>query len=51
MLQLTFLSFLEVNLLILSLALNFVGVFQNAVSKGVRNISFGDLMGDLGTTM
>lgn len=27
------------------------GVFQNAVSKGVRNISFGDLLGDLGTTM
>ncbi|KAL6269431.1 hypothetical protein ACE6H2_026342 [Prunus campanulata] len=28
-----------------------VGVFQNAVAKGVRNISFGDLLGDLGTTM
>ncbi|KAF3445345.1 hypothetical protein FNV43_RR10521 [Rhamnella rubrinervis] len=27
------------------------GVFQNAVSKGVRNISFGDLAGNLGTTM
>ncbi|KAL8226380.1 hypothetical protein R6Q57_016212 [Mikania cordata] len=27
------------------------GVFQNAVSKGVRNISFGDLLGNLGTTM
>ncbi|KAL5560070.1 hypothetical protein UlMin_036281 [Ulmus minor] len=27
------------------------GVFQNAVSKGVRNISFGDLLGDLGITM
>lgn len=27
------------------------GVFQNAVAKGVRNISFGDLLGDLGTTM
>ncbi|PNX97125.1 putative aarF domain-containing protein kinase, partial [Trifolium pratense] len=26
------------------------GVFQNAVSKGVRNISFGDLLGNLGTT-
>ncbi|KAJ7973980.1 ABC1 family protein [Quillaja saponaria] len=26
-------------------------VFQNAVAKGVRNISFGDLLGDLGTTM
>lgn len=26
-------------------------VFQNAVSKGVRNISFGDLLGNLGTTM
>ncbi|XP_031491835.1 uncharacterized aarF domain-containing protein kinase At1g71810, chloroplastic isoform X1 [Nymphaea colorata] len=27
------------------------GVFQNAVSKGVRNISFGDLSGNLGRTM
>ncbi|XP_058779098.1 uncharacterized aarF domain-containing protein kinase At1g71810, chloroplastic-like [Vicia villosa] len=27
------------------------GVFQNAVSKGVRNISFGDLLGNLGITM
>ncbi|XP_011074132.1 uncharacterized aarF domain-containing protein kinase At1g71810, chloroplastic [Sesamum indicum] len=27
------------------------GVFRNAVSKGVRNISFGDLLGNLGTTM
>ncbi|CAK7346703.1 unnamed protein product [Dovyalis caffra] len=27
------------------------GVFQNAVAKGVRNISFGDLLGDLGTTI
>ncbi|KAG2384506.1 putative aarF domain-containing protein [Vigna angularis] len=27
------------------------GVFQNAVAKGVRNISFGDLLGNLGTTM
>ncbi|KAJ4701125.1 Protein kinase superfamily protein [Melia azedarach] len=27
------------------------GVFQNAVAKGVQNISFGDLLGDLGTTM
>eukprot|EP00249_Psilotum_nudum_P018016 c26599_g1_i1 orf=673-2898(-) len=27
------------------------GVFQNAVSKGVRNISFGDLSGNLGLTM
>lgn len=27
------------------------GVFQNAVDKGVRNISFGDLLGDLGATM
>ncbi|KAL0366455.1 UNVERIFIED_CONTAM: putative aarF domain-containing protein kinase, chloroplastic [Sesamum radiatum] len=27
------------------------GVFRNAVAKGVRNISFGDLLGDLGTTM
>ncbi|KAI4320646.1 hypothetical protein MLD38_034104 [Melastoma candidum] len=26
-------------------------VFQNAVAKGVRNISFGDLLGDLGVTM
>ncbi|XP_074264409.1 putative aarF domain-containing protein kinase At1g71810, chloroplastic isoform X1 [Silene latifolia] len=27
------------------------GVFKNAVSKGVRNISFGDLSGELGITM
>ncbi|KAF9603979.1 hypothetical protein IFM89_039333 [Coptis chinensis] len=27
------------------------GVFQNAVEKGVRNISFGDLSGNLGRTM
>ncbi|URD96872.1 ABC1 family [Musa troglodytarum] len=27
------------------------GVFQNAVNKGVRNISFGDLSGNLGRTM
>ncbi|XP_042402546.1 uncharacterized aarF domain-containing protein kinase At1g71810, chloroplastic-like [Zingiber officinale] len=27
------------------------GVFQNAVNKGVRNISFGDLSGNLGQTM
>lgn len=27
------------------------GVFQNAVSKGIRNISFGDLSGNLGQTM
>ncbi|KAL2497045.1 putative aarF domain-containing protein kinase [Abeliophyllum distichum] len=27
------------------------GVFRNAVAKGVRNISFGDLLGNLGTTM
>ncbi|KAM1763366.1 hypothetical protein ACFX11_002713 [Malus domestica] len=27
------------------------GVFQNAVDKGVQNISFGDLLGDLGATM
>ncbi|XWS21839.1 hypothetical protein CRYUN_Cryun30bG0090000 [Craigia yunnanensis] len=27
------------------------GVFQDAVAKGVRNISFGDLLGDLGITM
>ncbi|KAK7277358.1 hypothetical protein RIF29_18509 [Crotalaria pallida] len=27
------------------------GIFQNAVAKGVRNISFGDLLGNLGTTM
>ncbi|PIN25287.1 putative unusual protein kinase [Handroanthus impetiginosus] len=27
------------------------GVFRNAVSKGVQNISFGDLLGNLGTTM
>ncbi|POO00293.1 Tyrosine-protein kinase [Trema orientale] len=26
-------------------------VFQNAVAKGVRNISFGDLLGNLGITM
>ncbi|XP_043719964.1 uncharacterized aarF domain-containing protein kinase At1g71810, chloroplastic isoform X2 [Telopea speciosissima] len=26
-------------------------VFQNAVAKGVRNISFGDLLGNLGRTM
>ncbi|XP_024007505.1 uncharacterized aarF domain-containing protein kinase At1g71810, chloroplastic isoform X1 [Eutrema salsugineum] len=26
-------------------------VFQNAISRGVRNISFGDLIGDLGKTM
>jgi hypothetical protein len=42
---------MEVILLILSSALLGVGVFQNAVSKGVRNISFGDLLGNLGTTM
>ncbi|XP_026664509.2 uncharacterized aarF domain-containing protein kinase At1g71810, chloroplastic isoform X2 [Phoenix dactylifera] len=29
----------------------FAGVFQNAVNKGVRNISFGDLSGNLGRTM
>ncbi|XP_050238581.1 uncharacterized aarF domain-containing protein kinase At1g71810, chloroplastic [Mercurialis annua] len=28
-----------------------IGVFQNAVEKGVRNISFGDLVEKLGTTM
>jgi len=28
-----------------------IGVFQNAVAKGVSNISFGDLLGNLGTTM
>jgi hypothetical protein len=28
-----------------------IGVFQNAVAKGVGNISFGDLLGNLGTTM
>lgn len=28
-----------------------VGVLQSAVAKGVRNISFGDLLGNLGTTM
>ncbi|KAG8633369.1 hypothetical protein MANES_18G096700v8 [Manihot esculenta] len=27
------------------------GVLQSAVAKGVRNISFGDLLGNLGTTM
>ncbi|XP_071693272.1 uncharacterized aarF domain-containing protein kinase At1g71810, chloroplastic [Rutidosis leptorrhynchoides] len=27
------------------------GVFRNAVDRGVRNISFGDLLGNLGTTM
>ncbi|KAK9271169.1 hypothetical protein L1049_026758 [Liquidambar formosana] len=27
------------------------GVFQDAVAKGVRNISFGDLLGNLGRTM
>lgn len=27
------------------------GVFQDAVAKGVQNISFGDLLGNLGTTM
>ncbi|KAL6316865.1 hypothetical protein AAG906_022583 [Vitis piasezkii] len=27
------------------------GVFQMAVAKGVRNISFGDLLGNLGSTM
>ncbi|GMI77109.1 hypothetical protein like AT1G71810 [Hibiscus trionum] len=27
------------------------GVFQDAVAKGVRNISFGDLLGNLGSTM
>ncbi|KAH6768323.1 Protein kinase superfamily protein [Perilla frutescens var. frutescens] len=27
------------------------GVFRDAVAKGVRNISFGDLLGNLGTTM
>ncbi|KAF7127425.1 hypothetical protein RHSIM_Rhsim11G0089800 [Rhododendron simsii] len=27
------------------------GVFQDAVAKGVRNISFGDLLGNLGITM
>ncbi|PKI69961.1 hypothetical protein CRG98_009836 [Punica granatum] len=27
------------------------GVFQNAVARGVRNISFGDLSGNLGTAM
>ncbi|KAL1219868.1 Heat shock cognate 70 kDa protein [Cardamine amara subsp. amara] len=26
-------------------------VFQDAISRGVRNISFGDLLGDLGITM
>ncbi|TQE06521.1 hypothetical protein C1H46_007892 [Malus baccata] len=28
-----------------------LSVFQNAVDKGVQNISFGDLLGDLGATM
>jgi hypothetical protein len=27
------------------------GVFQEAVAKGIRNISFGDLSGKLGVTM
>ncbi|CAN0827002.1 Uncharacterized aarF domain-containing protein kinase At1g71810, chloroplastic [Linum grandiflorum] len=27
------------------------GVFKNAIDRGVRNISFGDLLGDLGVTM
>ncbi|XP_057973886.1 uncharacterized aarF domain-containing protein kinase At1g71810, chloroplastic [Malania oleifera] len=27
------------------------GVFQSAVARGVRNISFGDLLGNLGSTM
>ncbi|KAI7990637.1 putative aarF domain-containing protein kinase [Camellia lanceoleosa] len=27
------------------------GVFKNAVAKGVHNISFGDLLGNLGPTM
>ncbi|XP_070028303.1 uncharacterized aarF domain-containing protein kinase At1g71810, chloroplastic isoform X2 [Nicotiana sylvestris] len=27
------------------------GVFRDAVAKGVRNVSFGDLLGDLGITM
>ncbi|GFP79015.1 uncharacterized aarf domain-containing protein kinase at1g71810 chloroplastic [Phtheirospermum japonicum] len=27
------------------------GVFRNAVSKGIRNVSFGDLLGNLGTTI
>ncbi|XP_048500888.1 uncharacterized aarF domain-containing protein kinase At1g71810, chloroplastic isoform X1 [Beta vulgaris subsp. vulgaris] len=27
------------------------GVFQNAVAQGVRNLSFGDFLGDLGFTM
>ncbi|KAI9073311.1 hypothetical protein K1719_044719 [Acacia pycnantha] len=27
------------------------GVFKDAIAKGVRNISFGDLLGNLGTTM
>lgn len=27
------------------------GVFQSAIAGGVRNISFGDLSGDLGRTM
>ncbi|KAL7181808.1 hypothetical protein ACSBR1_040668 [Camellia fascicularis] len=29
----------------------FTGVLKNAVAKGVHNISFGDLLGNLGTTM
>lgn len=28
-----------------------IDVFQDAISRGVRNISFGDLLGDLGKTM
>lgn len=28
-----------------------VDVFENAVNRGVRNISFGDLSGNLGRTM
>ena len=28
-----------------------VGVFKTIVAKGVHNISFGDLLGNLGTTM
>ncbi|KAJ9675450.1 hypothetical protein PVL29_024394 [Vitis rotundifolia] len=31
--------------------LAYLGVFQMAVAKGVRNISFGDLLGNLGSTM
>lgn len=34
-----------------AVAIALTGVFQNAVAKGVRNISFGDLLGDLGKTM